>query len=36
MPNAIYLETGLTGLRLEDGCALLPQGPGFSWEAEER
>lgn len=36
MPNAIYLETGLTGpnnpIVLEDGCALLPQGPGFSFE----
>jgi L-alanine-DL-glutamate epimerase-like enolase superfamily enzyme len=35
LPNAMYLETGLIGsgskLRLEDGCALLPQGPGFSW-----
>lgn len=35
MPNAIYLETGLIGkssrFRLEDGCALLPQGPGFEW-----
>ena len=35
MPNAIYLETGLLSpaspLTLEDGCALLPQGPGFSW-----
>jgi L-alanine-DL-glutamate epimerase-like enolase superfamily enzyme len=35
MPNAIYLETGLIGpgsaLTLEDGCALLPQGAGFSW-----
>ncbi len=36
LPNAIYLETGLTGpdspLRLEDGCALMPTGPGFGWE----
>jgi L-alanine-DL-glutamate epimerase-like enolase superfamily enzyme len=36
LPNALYLETGLIGpdskLTLEDGCALLPQGPGFSWE----
>lgn len=35
IPTAIYLETGLPGpespLRLEDGCALLPRGPGFSW-----
>lgn len=35
MPNAVYLETGFTGpgnpLVLEDGCALVPQGPGFSW-----
>jgi len=32
---ALYLETGLQSpgspLVLEDGCALLPQGPGFSW-----
>lgn len=36
LPNALYLETGLIGpdsrLRLEDGCALVPAGPGFSWE----
>ena len=36
LPNALYLETGLIGagskLVLEDGCALLPRGPGFSWE----
>jgi L-alanine-DL-glutamate epimerase-like enolase superfamily enzyme len=36
LPNAIYLETGLIGPRsrlvLEDGCALIPAGPGFSWE----
>jgi L-alanine-DL-glutamate epimerase-like enolase superfamily enzyme len=35
MPNAVYLETGLIGpgspLVLEDGCALVPQGAGFSW-----
>ncbi len=36
LPNALYLETGLIGpgskLTLEDGCVLLPQGPGFSWQ----
>ncbi|MDH7568324.1 MAG: mandelate racemase/muconate lactonizing enzyme family protein [Armatimonadota bacterium] len=36
LPNAIYLETGLVGkespLKLVDGEALLPQGPGFRWE----
>lgn len=36
LPNAMYLETGLIGpnspLRLTDGCANLPAGPGFSWE----
>jgi len=36
LPNALYLETGLIGpgsqLQLEDGCALVPTGPGFSWE----
>jgi L-alanine-DL-glutamate epimerase-like enolase superfamily enzyme len=36
MPNAAWLETGLIGpgskLVLEDGCALVPQGPGFAWE----
>ena len=36
LPNAIYLETGLTKpgspLRLVDGCAQLPTGPGFAWE----
>jgi L-alanine-DL-glutamate epimerase-like enolase superfamily enzyme len=35
LPNALYLETGLIGpdspLTLVDGCALVPQGPGFSW-----
>jgi L-alanine-DL-glutamate epimerase-like enolase superfamily enzyme len=35
LPNAIYLETGLLGpdtpFALEDGCAPVPQGPGFSW-----
>jgi L-alanine-DL-glutamate epimerase-like enolase superfamily enzyme len=35
LPNAIYLETGLLGpdapFALDDGCAPVPQGPGFSW-----
>ncbi len=35
LPNAIYLETGLLGpdspFELEDGCAPVPQGPGFSY-----
>ncbi len=35
MPNAIYLETGLVGKnspsKIENGYALLPQGPGFEW-----
>ncbi len=35
LPNALYLETGLippgSPLKLVDGCALLPQGPGSSW-----
>ncbi len=35
LPNAIYLETGLIGkdspFALTDGCAPIPQGPGFSW-----
>jgi L-alanine-DL-glutamate epimerase-like enolase superfamily enzyme len=36
-PTAVWLETGLRSSpdaypRLEDGCALAPQGPGFSWE----
>jgi L-alanine-DL-glutamate epimerase-like enolase superfamily enzyme len=35
MPNALYLETGLISpgspIVLQDGCALVPQGPGFSW-----
>ena len=35
MPNATWLETGLlnegTSLRLENGDALVPNGPGFSW-----
>ncbi len=35
LPNALYLETGLISpdsrLQLEDGCALVPTGPGFSW-----
>lgn len=37
LPNAIYLETGLIGkdspFTLTDGCAPIPQGPGFSWES---
>ncbi len=36
LPNAIYLETGLLSpdgpLKLVDGRAQLPQGPGFSWD----
>jgi L-alanine-DL-glutamate epimerase-like enolase superfamily enzyme len=36
LPNAIYLETGLLGpnspLKLIDGCAIVPTGPGFSWD----
>jgi L-alanine-DL-glutamate epimerase-like enolase superfamily enzyme len=36
LPNAMYLETGLLSadspLRLENGCAQLPQGAGFAWE----
>ena len=36
LPNALYLETGLirpgSPLKLVDGCALVPHGPGFSWE----
>lgn len=36
-PTAIWLETGLRGSgqawpRLENGCALAPQGAGFAWE----
>ena len=35
LPNALYLETGLippdSPLVLEDGCAVVPEGPGFSW-----
>lgn len=35
LPNAIYLETGLlrpdSPLKLVDGCAVIPSGPGFSW-----
>jgi L-alanine-DL-glutamate epimerase-like enolase superfamily enzyme len=36
LPNALYLETGLIGsgspfTLTDDGCAPLPQGPGFSW-----
>lgn len=36
LPNAMYLETGLidpgSKLRLVDGCAMVPSGPGFGWE----
>ena len=36
LPNMMYLETGLLSpgspLRLVDGCAVVPEGPGFSWE----
>jgi hypothetical protein len=36
MPNAAWLETGMPGAGekpvLENGCALVPTGPGFSWE----
>jgi len=36
LPNMIYLETGLLSpgsqLKLVDGCALIPEGSGFSWE----
>ena len=36
MPNACYLETGFLSpgspMRLENGCALVPEGHGFSWE----
>ena len=36
LPNALYLETGLLSpdspMKLVDGCALVPTGPGFSWE----
>ncbi len=36
-PSAIWLETGHRASadsypRIEDGCALAPRGPGFSWE----
>ena len=35
LPNMIYLETGLlspgSSLKLVDGCAMIPEGPGFSW-----
>lgn len=35
LPNMLYLETGLISpgspLKLEDGCAIIPEGPGFSW-----
>jgi len=36
LPNALYLETGLIApnsrLKLVDGCAMVPAGPGFGWE----
>jgi L-alanine-DL-glutamate epimerase-like enolase superfamily enzyme len=36
LPNAVYLETGLlhpaSPFSLKEGCAPVPQGPGFSWE----
>lgn len=36
LPNAMYLETGLINpgskLKLVDGCAMVPEGPGFGWE----
>ena len=36
IPTAAYAELGLLGptsrIRLEDGCALVPNGPGFAWE----
>ncbi|HZO88495.1 MAG TPA: mandelate racemase/muconate lactonizing enzyme family protein [Chthonomonadaceae bacterium] len=36
LPNALYLETGLIApnspLKLRDGCAAIPEGPGFQWE----
>ena len=35
LSNALYLETGLltpdSPLRLEEGSAQIPQGPGFGW-----
>ncbi len=35
LPNMLYLETGLISpgspLKLVDGCAIIPEGPGFSW-----
>jgi len=35
LPNAMYLEMGLISsgspMQLTDGCANIPQGPGFSW-----
>ena len=35
LPNMMYLETGLlspgSSLKLVDGCAVVPEGPGFSW-----
>jgi L-alanine-DL-glutamate epimerase-like enolase superfamily enzyme len=35
LPNTYYVETGLIGpgspMKLEGGCVLVPQGPGFSW-----
>ena len=36
LPNMMYLETGLippgSSLKLVDGCAIVPEGPGFAWE----
>lgn len=36
LPNMMYLETGLispgSSLKLVDGCAMIPEGPGFSWK----
>jgi len=36
VPTALYAETGLirpgSPMRLVDGCLLLPQAPGLSWE----
>ena len=35
LPNAMYLETGLLSpnspMKLTEGCANIPTGPGFSW-----
>ena len=40
LPNALYLETGFipagSPLKLVDGCAQIPRGPGFSWSDEQR